>query len=273
MSSLYKNYNQKEEESVALKNRISTLSIEYNPLNQVKRDLGITNPVELKDMADFKDLMEIEELKNKFKGVKRVLKAEEIYSFCFNSDCILVPIQDYTSSFSDKALLAIENFSKMNNIDLSRNKYNFYVLCPLKYINEDNEDLSNVIFNIYYKDHYVSDVPKDSEYLMEVYGSDLKYSDPLKWKKFNNIKKLKPIEGVESSFVLALILFFIALGLLVVGYFTQNEQLFTAAKVFFGVALLCSIIFIISYSKTVRIAYSDATKSMSASTFVEKLKD
>jgi len=273
MSSLYKDYNQRVEESIALKNRISTLSIEYNPLNQVKRDLGITNPVELKDMADFRDLMETEKLRNKFKCVKRILKAEEIYDFCFNSDCILVPIQDYTSSFSDKALLAIDNFSKMNNIDLSKNKYNFYVLCPLKYINENNEDLSNVTFNIYYKAHYVSDVPRKDEYLMEVYGSDLKYSDPLKLKKLKNIKKFESVEGVEISFILTLGLFLVFLGLLIVGYFTQYEGLFITAKVFFGGTLLFTIIFIIIYNKTVRMTYSEITKNLSASIFIETLKD
>ena len=171
MSSLYRNTERKKLLAEQANKKIETLSLEYNPLNIIKKDLGITNVVEGEAFKLYANNKEIELLESQYG--KRVIDRKDLAHFILSSNMVLRDIREYKSELSEEVLEAIKDFTEKNGIDLKYFSDNFKILAPKKYFKKDNRDLTNVAHNIYYKptERGGHDVDK----YIEVYGSDFKY--------------------------------------------------------------------------------------------------
>ena len=171
MSSLYRNTERKKLLAEQAGKKIETLSLEYNPLNTIKKDLGITNVVEEEAYKLYASIKEINLLESRYG--KRVIDRRDLAHFVLSSNMVLRDIREYKSELSEEVLKAIKDFAEKNGIDLKYFSDNFKILAPKKYFKKNNRDISNVTHNIYYKptERGGHDVDK----YIEVYGSDFKY--------------------------------------------------------------------------------------------------
>lgn len=171
MSSLYRNTERKKLLAEQANKKIETLSLEYNPLNVIKKDLGITNVVEEEAFKLYANSKEIDLLESQYR--KRVIDRKDLAHFVLSSNMVLRDIREYKSELSVEVLKAIKDFADENGIDLKYFSDNFKILAPKKYFKKNNRDISNVVHNIYYKptERGGHDVDK----YIEVYGSDFKY--------------------------------------------------------------------------------------------------
>ena len=171
MSSLYRNTERKKLLAEQAGKKIETLSLEYNPLNTIKKDLGITNVVEEEAYKLYASIKEINLLESRYG--KRVIDRRDLAHFVLSSNMVLRDIREYKSELSEEVLKAIKDFADKNGIDLKYFSDNFKILAPKKYFKKNNRDISNVTHNIYYKptERGGHDVDK----YIEVYGSDFKY--------------------------------------------------------------------------------------------------
>ena len=173
-SNLYSKSNKRESELLKSKESLQRLSIDYNPLNSVKQDLGLMTYQEELDLENTKRLLETELLKKKFSN-RRVVEGEDVIEYCVANDYTILPVSRYRSTLSDKCLQSIKDFVSETGIDLPNYKDNFFILAPRKFFEKDNLDLGNVAFNIYYRDGYTRTVDITDK-LTEIYGSDFKNS-------------------------------------------------------------------------------------------------
>ena len=171
MSSLYRNTERKKLLTEQANKKIETLSLEYNPLNVIKKDLGITNVVEEEAFKLYANSKEIDLLESQYR--KRVIDRKDLAHFVLSSNMVLRDIREYKSELSVEVLKAIKDFADENGINLKYFSDNFKILAPKKYFKKNNRDISNVVHNIYYKptERGGHDVDK----YIEVYGSDFKY--------------------------------------------------------------------------------------------------
>lgn len=175
MSRLYSKNEKRVNELSESQKRVERLSIEYNPLNQIRKDLQLSTYKDEKDMNNMRELLTVQMLAKKFGTDKRIVMLDSIIQYCIMNNYSFRKISEYRSELTDKSLEAIQKFTQENNIDIRNSRDNFYILAPLKYFNKDNMDLSNVSFNIYYRDGYIN-VPKLDDNFVEIYGSDFNYS-------------------------------------------------------------------------------------------------
>lgn len=171
MSSLYRNTERKKLLAEQAGKKIKTLSLEYNPLNTIKKDLSITNVVEEEAFKLYANSIEIELLESHYG--KRVIDRKDLAHFILSSNMVLRDIREYKSELSEEVLEAIKDFTEKNGIDLKYFSGNFKILAPKKYFKKDNRDLTNVAHNIYYKPTERGGYDVDK--YIEVYGSDFKY--------------------------------------------------------------------------------------------------
>lgn len=171
MQSLHRNTERKKLLVEQAGKKIETLSLEYNPLNIIKNDLGITNVVEEEAFKLYANIKEINILESQYG--KRVIDRKDLAHFVLSSNMVLRDIREYKSELSEEVLEAIKDFTEKNGIDLKYFSGNFKVLAPKKYFKKNNRDITNVAHNIYYKptERGGHDVDK----YVEVYGSDFKY--------------------------------------------------------------------------------------------------
>lgn len=185
-NSLYKNTNRKEDEYAKSKKSLEKLSIEYNPLNRIKKDLGLSTLKEEQDLSNLKDSLEVSLLKNKF-SERKVVSGIDVLEYCVGNDYTLRPIREYRAELSEKCLKSIEVFVKETGIDLPNYKDNFFILAPRKYFKKDNLDVENVAFNIYYRDGFSTHI-KNGDKIVEIYGSDFKSSFFSPLSEVNNVR-------------------------------------------------------------------------------------
>ena len=171
MQSLHRNTERKKLLAEQAGKKIEALSLEYNPLNIIKNDLGITNVVEEEAYKLYASIKEINLLESRYG--KRVIDRRDLAHFVLSSNMVLRDIREYKSELSEEVLKAIKDFADKNDIDLKYFSDNFKILAPKKYFKKNNRDISNVTHNIYYKptERGGHDVDK----YIEVYGSDFKY--------------------------------------------------------------------------------------------------
>ena len=171
MQSLHRNTERKKLLVEQAGKKIETLSLEYNPLNIIKNDLGITNVVEEEAFKLYANIKEINILESQYG--KRVIDRKDLAHFVLSSNMVLRDIREYKSELSEEVLEAIKDFTEKNGIDLKYFSGNFKILAPKKYFKKNNRDITNVAHNIYYKptERGGHDVDK----YVEVYGSDFKY--------------------------------------------------------------------------------------------------
>lgn len=202
---LYSNSDKKIQELKNSKERVSQLSIEYDPRNQVKKDLQIQTYQDEIDMRNTGKLIEITNLEDKFAG-RRVVDNVGIFEFCVKNNYTLLPISHYRSELSDKSLDAILKFKEDNKIDLNQNRDNFFILAPRKYFKYKNLDLANAAFNIYYQDGFER-FPKITGNLVEIYGSNFENSFAYPLNEMSTVSN----SGKNSSggfFIISLVLYF-----------------------------------------------------------------
>ena len=171
MSSLYRNTERKKLLAEQANKKIETLSLEYNPLNVIKKDLGITNVVEEEAFKLYANSKEIDLLESQYR--KRVIDRKDLAHFVLSSNMVLRDIREYKSELSVEVLKAIKDFADENGINLKYFSDNFKILAPKKYFKKNNRDLTNVAHNIYYKPTERGGYDVDK--YIEVYGSDFKY--------------------------------------------------------------------------------------------------
>ena len=208
---LYSKSNKRESELLKSKESLQRLSIDYNPLNSVKQDLGLRTYQEELDLENTKRLLETELLKKKFSN-RRVVEGEDVIEYCVTNDYTILPVRRYRSTLSDKCLQSIQDFVNETGIDLQNYKDNFFILAPRKYFESENMDLSNVAFNIYYRDGYSSSINVGDK-LTEIYGSDFKSSFFAPLMEIMRVDSTKGTElftrGVMFASVLLLLFFFV----------------------------------------------------------------
>ena len=171
MQSLHRNTERKKLLAEQAGKKIETLSLEYNPLNIIKNDLGITNVVEEEAFKLYANIKEINILESQYG--KRVIDRKDLAHFVLSSNMVLRDIREYKSELSEEVLEAIKDFTEKNGIDLKYFSDNFKILAPKKYFKKNNRDLTNVAHNIYYKPTERGGYDVDK--YVEVYGSDFKY--------------------------------------------------------------------------------------------------
>ena len=174
-NNLYGNSDKKLNELEKSQERLNKLSIEYNPLMQIKKDLGVVTKKDEIDEENARTLLEIKHLNQEYGEKRRIVEAGIIYDYCLGHDYCLLPITEYRSDLPEKSLKAIEEFITENKISLAHNRDNFFILAPRKYFYKNNMDTSNVAFNIYYMDEYIRQ-PKPRQKMVEVYGSNFNRS-------------------------------------------------------------------------------------------------
>ena len=171
MQSLHRNTERKKLLAEQAGKKIEALSLEYNPLNITKNDLGITNVVEEEAYKLYASIKEINLLESRYG--KRVIDRRDLAHFVLSSNMVLRDIREYKSELSEEVLKAIKDFADKNDIDLKYFSDNFKILAPKKYFKKNNRDLTNVAHNIYYKPTERGGYDVDK--YIEVYGSDFKY--------------------------------------------------------------------------------------------------
>ena len=171
MQSLHRNTERKKLLAEQAGKKIETLSLEYNPLNIIKNDLGITNVVEEEAFKLYANIKEINILESQYG--KRVIDRKDLAHFVLSSNMVLRDIREYKSELSEEVLEAIKDFTEKNGIDLKYFSGNFKILAPKKYFKKNNRDITNVAHNIYYKPTERGGYDVDK--YVEVYGSDFKY--------------------------------------------------------------------------------------------------
>ena len=149
MQSLHRNTERKKLLAEQACKKIETLSLEYNPLNIIKNDLGITNVVEEEAFKLYANIKEINILESRYG--KRVIDRKDLAHFVLSSNMVLRDIREYKSELSEEVLEAIKDFTEKNGIDLKYFSDNFKILAPKKYFKKNNRDITNVAHNIYYK--------------------------------------------------------------------------------------------------------------------------
>ena len=97
MSSLYRNTERKKLLAEQAGKKIETLSLEYNPLNTIKKDLGITNVVEEEAYKLYASIKEINLLESRYG--KRVIDRRDLAHFVLSSNMVLRDIREYKSEF------------------------------------------------------------------------------------------------------------------------------------------------------------------------------
>ena len=130
MSSLYRNTERKKLLAEQAGKKVQALSLEYNPLNIIKKDLGITNIVEGEAFKLYANNKEIELLESQYG--KRVIDRKDLAHFILSSNMVLRDIREYKSELSEEVLEAIKDFTEKNGIDLKYFSDNFKILAPKK---------------------------------------------------------------------------------------------------------------------------------------------
>lgn len=115
---LYTNSDENLKEMRESNKRLTQLSIEYDPLNEIKKDLKITTVQDQKDFQNTRKLREFMTIQDKFEG-RRVVPTEDIIEYCLSNNYTIQNISEYRSEITRKALEAIGEFSKENKIKIT----------------------------------------------------------------------------------------------------------------------------------------------------------
>lgn len=237
MSTLYSDKDKKLEELKSSEKRV--LNIEYNPKVQLKKDLGFKTRQEEIDEDNFSELMYHKQISEKYNN-RRTVVAHDIYYYSLCNNYIIRPLYDYKSELTEPALEAILEFCKEKNLTPMNERSNFFVLAPRKYFEKENMDISNVAFNIYYKNGYDDRYPNPGDMLIEIYGSDFEYSF---WSPLRKIRDINIVRGDEvdtnSGFFTAILMMIATILFMVLslttGIGTIGISLFTAILIVLGI--------------------------------------
>lgn len=168
---LYSHVDRQEHIQQESYDRVIKGSIEYDPMNQIKKDLGLRTYKDEIDQENLNAYLKKVEIQKDFGGSRRIVDVETILDFCVGNGYTIQSIRRYRSDLTSNALKAISDFAIEQKFDVSKNKDNFLILAPRSNFKKDNIATDNIEFNIYYRPTYSENV-QQGDNLIEVYGSN-----------------------------------------------------------------------------------------------------